>query len=393
MVKRIKLGLIFNYNENWIGGTYYILNLIKLLNKLSVFKRPTIFVFYYCDTNLDVFKSLKYPDIKFVSIEEELYSNSANIKINLVKKVLNFISRRIICKNLFNNKSYLEVIDLIFPSDFNEIFRHSINQVYWIPDFQDRYLKNLFSQEELIDRKEWQSKISRQKHIIFSSYDALNDFKSFFPESDSKCYVFNFVSLIEKIKYPKFDYLSKKYNIKNKKYFFVSNQFWQHKNHRVVFEAMRILKEKETLNFNIYFSGNHQDYRNLNYFNELIELIEKYNLTEDVYLLGFIDRIDQISFMKHSVGVIQPSLFEGWSTVIEDAKALKKNIICSNLNVHFEQLGDLGFYFDPNNPEQLSRKMTEVINKNIVIIDYNYNNKIKEQSKNIYNIIFNIINS
>ena len=37
--------------------------------------------------------------------------------------------------------------------------------------------------------------------------------------------------------------------------------------------------------------------------------------------------MDQLRLMKESLGVIQPSLFEGWSTVIEDAKALNKKSI------------------------------------------------------------------
>jgi hypothetical protein len=36
--------------------------------------------------------------------------------------------------------------------------------------------------------------------------------------------------------------------------------------------------------------------------------------------------------------VIQPSLCEGWSTVIEDAKALGRHVLASDIAVHREQL-------------------------------------------------------
>ncbi len=42
MDKRIRLGLIFTVDANWIGGTYYILNLISALGTLPADKQPFI---------------------------------------------------------------------------------------------------------------------------------------------------------------------------------------------------------------------------------------------------------------------------------------------------------------------------------------------------------------
>ena len=61
--------------------------------------------------------------------------------------------------------------------------------------------------------------------------------------------------------------------------------------------------------------------------------------------------------MKNSICVIQPSKFEGWSTVIEDAKTMQKLVLASNLDVHLEQLGDKGIYFDPDKVDELAEAM------------------------------------
>jgi hypothetical protein len=34
MAKRIKLGLVFKYDESWVAGSYYILNLLQALKTL-----------------------------------------------------------------------------------------------------------------------------------------------------------------------------------------------------------------------------------------------------------------------------------------------------------------------------------------------------------------------
>ena len=58
--------------------------------------------------------------------------------------------------------------------------------------------------------------------------------------------------------------------------------------------------------------------------------------------------------MRHSQAVIQPSLFEGWSTVIEDAVSLQVPVIASGLKVNKEQLGKDGCYFEPHDFEALA---------------------------------------
>jgi len=64
--------------------------------------------------------------------------------------------------------------------------------------------------------------------------------------------------------------------------------------------------------------------------------------------------------MQHAVAIIQPSLFEGWSTVVEDSKALNKFIIASDIPVHREQNNGNMEFFSPNNSVQLA----EIIEKN-----------------------------
>ena len=59
--------------------------------------------------------------------------------------------------------------------------------------------------------------------------------------------------------------------------------------------------------------------------------------------------------MKHAKAVLQPSMFEGWNTTIEDAKSQQLHIIASGIAVHKEQLGDRGYYFDPENEYELAQ--------------------------------------
>jgi hypothetical protein len=62
--------------------------------------------------------------------------------------------------------------------------------------------------------------------------------------------------------------------------------------------------------------------------------------------------------MQNALAIIQPSLFEGWSTVVEDAKALNQHVIASSLSVHKEQLEKNASFFDPFDYKRLAELMT-----------------------------------
>jgi hypothetical protein len=63
--------------------------------------------------------------------------------------------------------------------------------------------------------------------------------------------------------------------------------------------------------------------------------------------------------MRHSLAVIQPSLFEGWSTVVEDARCLGKKIILSDLLVQVEQNPQGSEFFERHSPQQLADLIAE----------------------------------
>ena len=82
--------------------------------------------------------------------------------------------------------------------------------------------------------------------------------------------------------------------------------------------------------------------------------------------------------MENALAVIQPSLFEGWSTVVEDAKAMNQKMILSDIEVHREQAEHNGYlFFNSQDASQLSKCILEVSNDN------HHHNSINDYKKNI----------
>lgn len=365
MGDRKKVGIIYEYNENWIGGTYYIQNLISALNSaISDDFKPILYIYTEKDDHFEQLKSIThYPYLK---------RGSYYAKRNILQKIINKV-----CKLLLNKEPYSYLnkeVEVVFPAINGAMFRPDQKLIYWIPDFQEHYLPEFFDKNDIIVRKEYQKFIlSKPNNLLFSSLAVQSDFNKIYPNSIVKQFVLPFAVSQPNKKGLK-NCLSK-YNITTS-YFICCNQFWKHKNHITVLEAIKILKEKGE-NPYVVFTGKEQDHRHPDYFKQIKDTVLALGIENNVSFLGFIDRDDQLSLINYSVAVIQPSLFEGWSTVIEDAKSLNASIIASDIEVHKEQLKTYTkhFFFNSQNTLELSENMSALLKNSDTIedkCDYNY---------------------
>ncbi len=378
MAKRIKIAINYLYDENWIGGTYYIQNLISSLNNLNDIDKPYL---YIISANEDDYIKLK--DYTGYPYLQRLIKNK---NYNLLKRLINFLSRFMLSKNLFDTSNKY---DIIFPSAFYIDKLQLKKQLFWIPDFQEKYLPHFFSEEEINMRNSSYTEIQKKsKNLIFSSIDAQNDFNKFYPKSKPQQFVLRFATSHEKHNLPDYTTLIKKYDLTTR-YFLCSNQFWIHKNQNIVLESLAILKEKN-IYINVVFTGKQIDSRNPDYFENIKKLAKELGVIDQIKFLGFIPREDQILLMQNCTAIVQPSLFEGWSTVNEDAKYQNCFIISSNLNVNKEQLEGYPNYvlFDPTNAKELASILNgHHFPKNY----YDYGADIKNFSENFIKIVKTIV--
>ncbi|KAF0129286.1 MAG: a-glycosyltransferase [Bacteroidetes bacterium] len=332
MGERKCIGIIYYYNEGWIGGTYYIENIIAALNSLDDKEKPFLKIFTSTKDEYDgLIEKLAYPYAQYIS---------SNVNYNLIERITNKIGRALLKKNIFVKKAEDDSFDFIFPNPGHSFFSSisETKKVYWIPDFQEDYLPQFFSEEELMIRKNSQKKLANNaKYVIFSSRDACEDFKRLYPDSNVQKIVLPFavrpgINLDEK----KSNEIVLKYKI-TKPFLLIPNQLWIHKNHKTVIYAAKILADQRNP-IQFIFSGKNSDFRFPDYPQELYNLVESLNLSGSVKFLGFIPKDDLSALMQHSLAIIQPSLFEGWSTVVEEAKCMNKFIFASNIPIHLEQL-------------------------------------------------------
>jgi glycosyltransferase involved in cell wall biosynthesis len=259
--------------------------------------------------------------------------------------------------------------------------------IAWWADLQEKHYPEFFSWKQNFGRDIRIKLILKNcDHLVVSSQDVLDDFNRFYKVPEKlNVHIYHFVSVIDNLESIKIEDLRAKYNLPEK-YFMVSNQFHKHKNHKVVLQTLKKLKT-EGKKVYVAFTGKFPGATDSPYLANLHQLINDNELHDQVIMLGLISRNDQLQLMRHSQAVIQPSLFEGWSTVIEDAKSLQVPVIASNLKVNIEQLGKDGVYFNPDNPEELADILKDYPVRNLEDILYeDYNLRVKKAAKTLLNI-------
>ena len=236
-----------------------------------------------------------------------------------------------------------------------------IKTIAWIPDFQHKHLPELFKKVEINYRDQTHKKYCREcTCLLLSSNDALKDLTTFYPDCVTKTKVLHFVAgPVANLDLPEIESLEEKYKF-SRPYFHLPNQFWVHKNHKVVIEALRILKERN-VKVLVLLTGKTADHRQPGLYNSLMSKIGEYNLSASFLSLGVVPYNELIALMKHSIALLNPSLFEGWSSTVEESKSLGKRIILSDIPIHREQNPPCCLFFNPHDPEMLAKCMENII--------------------------------
>ncbi|WP_348260965.1 glycosyltransferase family 1 protein [Telmatobacter sp. DSM 110680] len=340
----IKVGIIASLRGMWQGGVNYYKNLWSCYQqnpdpavKLAIFTpHPEDVSCYECDA-IEV-----HPWPEMTSRPPWNYPRRATRRIiGYDPAILKFLKRH--------------RVDLLSHCEIGK--QTSINTLWWQPDFQHKVFPKYFSRKECAYRDSIVANTKRWGNILLSSNAAANDFRRFYPELASvRPHVLRFscAAIVDMVSLSR-EELAAHYPV-IEPYFFLPNQFWQHKNHRVVIEALRQVSPK----IRVICTGPMDDRRDPGYVPGLMAKVKEFGLEERFICLGTVPYNILVSLMHHSLAVVQPSMFEGWSTSVEESKAMCKQIVLSNIDVHREQAPERGVYFSPESPEELATCLTRL---------------------------------
>jgi glycosyltransferase involved in cell wall biosynthesis len=335
------LGLIAIGGPGWMGGANYVRHLAAAVRAAA----PDVRVSFVCGSVLAQDWRDAEPRVEVA------------VRPSLVAKVL---GRGTPLRAMLARAEIEFAYPITYDNEYNLGVRFPIGEQLgaaqwagWVPDFQHRFLPELFPPDEIRRRDTNIAQLAAEApRVVFSSESAAADFRAFYPEHAAKSMVLTFATTpfalpgeIGADDAPP-------------RFFLVCNQFWKHKNHLLVFEALHILRTRGIRPL-VLCTGQLDDYRDRAFADAIHAALARDGLGEQVMLLGLIPRTRQIALMRRAIAIVQPSLFEGWSTVVEDARVLGRPCLLSDLAVHREQDPPGARFFAPRSAEALADLVAE----------------------------------
>lgn len=331
--------------KSWTGGYNYLLNLIRALSEHGQDRvQPVLFL----GTDINEDEAAPFERIGGVSVLRNAVFDEVQKGKRLRQALLSGCDQEAMKAFVANH------ISVVFePAQFYG-WRFPVPTIAWIPDFQHRHLKYLFDFKAYWKREiGFRAQILSGRQIMLSSEDARQDCERFYRDTRGRTHVVRFAVPAANL----FDASAARavadgYGLPEL-FFFLPNQFWKHKNHECVVHALRILKE-DGRDIVVAASGKQMDPRDPSHFPKLRRFIESNGLEQNFRLLGLLPHEHIPALMRSCAALVNPSTFEGWSTSVEEAKAMGTPMILSSLRVHREQSQD-ALFFEAASPGQLAR--------------------------------------
>lgn len=351
---RLRVGLAPQGGSHWIAGVVYLQNLVRALSMLPDRDRPFTCILLGPKQRIGAHRELGrlLPPSKGYTFRA---GQSLRSKLRSTVRYMGLTHRPTSLERL----ATMTRMSVLFPAQQSLGPDFPCPWIGWIPDFQHKHLPEFFSDVDVRRRNDAARRLVEEApHLVVSSEDAYRDLMRWFPEAGGRASKLPFVTVAAPEWYvgdP--DRVVRGLGLPQK-YLMFPSQFWIHKNHQILFEAIRLASDAVP-DVALVCTGRMFDHRHPKHGTELLASLERENLSPRVHCLGLLDRHSQIQLLRASAAVVQPSLFEGWSSLLEDARALGKRVYVSDIPVHREQNPPDARFFNPHSPEELATLIAE----------------------------------
>ncbi len=325
----------------WVGGAIYLANLVKILSSLPEGERPALLLLnptkegMHADLAAVMQQAAVAGVFRFDGTPQAVRPELRDFLLDAATGALRADAWR----------QLTEMTEATFPIVYSNWGRVNVRRpFYWIPDFQHKHLPKLFPASELSSRESiFAALTAAEVPLVLSSRAALEDCRRFYPQHRCRPHVWSFCSIIEAAELAGAPNPIATYGLPPH-YFYIANQFWAHKDHRTAFRAIKLLRDRG-FDATMVCTGALEDNRNSAYPAELQAFIRDEGLGDHIRILGVLPRSEQIGLFRYAAAVVQPSQFEGWSTVVEDARAIGRPVFLSDIAPNKEQMAETGIFF------------------------------------------------
>jgi len=143
------------------------------------------------------------------------------------------------------------------------------------------------------------------------------------------------------------------------RYLFYPAQFWPHKNHRRIVQAMALLKDRG-MRIDVVFCGSHEGKVRYRAFRDIMTLASKAGIQENIHYMGYASDEAMSGLYAEAVGLVMPTFFGPTNIPVLEAWALGCPVLTSDIRGIREQVHDAGILVDPASVESIAEGISKL---------------------------------
>lgn len=358
--KNLNIAVVFE-GELQSGGGYQ--QQLSTILELQTLGEHQIIAFVFSEDNQKALEDYKIPS---VVIPKSLFDKIFR-KIHRQDWFLP-LSKRLQIKTLFEKTLDRHSIDLVYflsPSNLSlDLIAHNYIITVWdlchrdTPEFPE---VNFFREFELREQLYTKSLKKAVAILVDSELGKSNVIKRYGID-DTRVFIAPFTPSVNSFIDHKKD-IKSKYEI-NDHYIYYPAQFWSHKNHVYIIDALSILKQ-DGIHLEALFSGSNKG--NLDY---VLEYARIADVEELVKYIGFVPNEEIYSLYKNALAMVMPSYFGPTNIPPLEAFAVGTPVIYSDLDGLRDQVGDAALLCDLKNPRNLANHLKTLLEKPSIREDF-----------------------
>jgi glycosyltransferase involved in cell wall biosynthesis len=144
------------------------------------------------------------------------------------------------------------------------------------------------------------------------------------------------------------------------RYLFFPAQFWPHKNHVRVVEALGLLREKHALRIPVVFCGSNAGELRKKTFEEVMSLSRRLGVKEEIHYLGYVPDEHMAGLYAEAAALVFPTFFGPTNIPVLEAWAFGCPVLTSDIRGIREQVGDAAIRADPRSTEDIAHAIHQL---------------------------------
>jgi glycosyltransferase involved in cell wall biosynthesis len=351
-----KIGIVLWAHPHYGGVFQYSLSIINAVADLDR-NQYDITVFYRHQSWLNLAHVLQGSTISWVRYRANIPLMVLGMTCKIAERHKFFLSLYRLLHPIYYSIKSRQIDLMIYPAPIALSFEMGTPYIIAVHDLQHRIHPEF---PEVSAYGEWNRREYLFKHgsrnataVLAESEAGEKDLLTFYNVKKDRVHILPYVPPLY-LRNKKAAEVIDKYRLP-KKYLFYPAQFWMHKNHIRLIEAIALIKRQKGIEIPVVLVGSKK-----NAFKKTMKRVGELGLSKQTIYLGYVSEEDMVGLYKNAQALIMPTFFGPSNIPQLEAFLLGCPVVTSDVPGIHEQVGDAAILVDPASTEAIASGIVRI---------------------------------